>query len=118
MKSTEEDNEIWVNAQTHGINGFSLQQWCCSCPGNLPMRLCESKMTDELTVLLFCDVHIGIGATLNLLQCLHVITLCAYVQQGYAFGCIGLCTYIMYICIYIYIYKQALLHDATNLVFT
>ena len=36
-------------------------------PGNLPTHLCESETTDGLTVLLFCDVHINIGATLNLL---------------------------------------------------
>ena len=29
-----------------------------------------------------------------------VITLCTYAQQGYAFGCVGLCTYVR-ICIYI-----------------
>ena len=28
-------------------------------PGNLPTRLCESEMTNGLTVLLFCDVHIS-----------------------------------------------------------
>ena len=28
-------------------------------------------------------------------RCLvEIITLCAYAQQGYAFGCIGLCTYV------------------------
>ena len=30
-------------------------------------------MTDELTVLLFCDVHINKGTTLDSLQCLRVI---------------------------------------------
>ena len=50
-------------------------------PSNLPTRLqCESKTTDELTVLLFCDVHIDISATLNLLQCLRVICGCRAVQ--------------------------------------
>ena len=60
-----------MNAQTHGIdlNRFSLlRQWSCSCPATY-----QSKTTDELTVLLFCDVHINLGATLNLLQCLCVI---------------------------------------------
>ena len=33
---------------------------------------CMCQMTDGLTVLRFCDVHINIGVTLNLLQCLHV----------------------------------------------
>ena len=32
------------------------------------VRLCESEATDGLTVLLFCDIYINIGATLNLLQ--------------------------------------------------
>ena len=32
---------------------------------NLPPRLCET--TDGLTVLLFCDVRIEIGVTLNIL---------------------------------------------------
>ena len=53
-------------------------------PGNLPTRLCESKMTDELTVLLFCDVHIDKGATLNLLQCLHVMCGSRVVQTNSA----------------------------------
>ena len=35
-----------------------------------------------------------------------LVTLCAYAQQGYAFGCISLCTYVR-ICIYIYIYLTA-----------
>ena len=38
-------------------------------PGHLPLCLCET--TNGLTVLLFCDIHIDIGTTLNLL-CLHV----------------------------------------------
>ena len=41
-----------VNAQTHGINGFSLlRQWSCirSCPATCLQ--CESKTTDECTVL-------------------------------------------------------------------
>ena len=40
------------------------------------MRQCESETTDGLTVLLFCDVHIDMGTTLN---CLCVIFyLCMY----------------------------------------
>ena len=51
-----------------------LGQWSCSCQATCQRRrLCESKTTDELTVLLFCDVHIDKGATLNLLRCLHII---------------------------------------------
>ena len=65
----------------HVINGFSLlRQWIfCSCPWPAtcqPTCLCESKTTDELTVLLFCYVYIDKGATLNLLQYLRVI--CRY----------------------------------------
>ena len=37
-----------------------------------------------LTVLLFCDVHIGIGTTLSLLQCLRVICGCRPVQTNSA----------------------------------
>ena len=37
---------------------------------------CQSETTDGLTVLLFCDIYIDIGATLNLLQCLCVICGC------------------------------------------
>ena len=63
--------------QTHGINRFSLlRQWSCSCPATCQHALCESKTTNELTVLLFCDIHIDKVTTLNLLQCLHVI--CGY----------------------------------------
>ena len=50
-------------------------------PGNLPTPLCESEMTDGITVLLFCD---DIGATLNLLQCLRVICGCRTVQTNSA----------------------------------
>ena len=72
-----------VNArQTHGINRFSLlRQWSCSCLANFPTCLCESKTTVEFTVLLFCDVHIDKGATLNLLHCLRVICGCRAVQN-------------------------------------
>ena len=49
-------------------------------PCNLPTPLCESEMTDGLTVLLFCDVHIDKGVTLSLLWCLHVICGCRTVQ--------------------------------------
>ena len=50
------------------------------------MHLCdsESETTDELTVLrmLFYDIHIDKGATLNLLQsaCLHDICGCRAIQ--------------------------------------
>ena len=40
-------------------------------------------MSDELTIL-FCDVHIDKGVTLNLLQCLHVICGCRAVQTNSA----------------------------------
>ena len=68
-----------VNAQTHGINWFSL--WSCCCPATYQLTcLCESESTNGLTVLLFCDVHVDIGAILNLLQCLCVIYGCRAVQ--------------------------------------
>ena len=41
---------------------------------------CKEETTDGLTVLLFCDVHIDIGATLNLLRCLHVICGCRAIK--------------------------------------
>ena len=38
---------------------------------------------------------------------LHVFTLCAYAQQGYAFGRVGLCAYVRtYVYIYIYVCQQ------------
>ena len=79
------------------INGFSLlRQWK---PSNLPTRLCdESKMTDELTVLLFCDIHIDKGATLNLLQCLCVICGCRAIQTNSAETPLAL----LYMCSYCY----------------
>ena len=42
----------------------------------------ESETTDELTVLLFYDIHIDIGVALNLLQsaCMRVICGCRAVQ--------------------------------------
>ena len=68
-----------VNAQTHGINWFSL--WSCCCPATYQLTcLCESESTNGLTVLLFFDVHIDIGVTLNLLQCLCDIYGCRAVQ--------------------------------------
>ena len=42
-----------------------------------------------------------------LLHCYYyiIITLCAYEQQGYVFGCVGLCTYICtYVRKYVYIH--------------
>ena len=33
-----------------------------------------------------------------------IITLCAYAQQGYVFGHVGLCAVYVRICVYIYIY--------------
>ena len=64
-----------------------LRQWGCSGPAtkSLP-HLCDT--TDRLTIMLFCDIYdIDIGATLNLLQCLHVscfIDLIDYVPEiGY-----------------------------------
>ena len=60
-----------------------LRQWSCSCPATCQRwRLCESKTTDKLTVLPFCDVHIDKGATLNLLGCLRVICGCRDLQTN------------------------------------
>ena len=43
------------------------------------------------------------GLVASVCVCTYIFTLCAYAQQGYAFGCVRL--YVcMYICIYIYIY--------------
>ena len=50
-----------------------LGQWSCSCPATCQRACVNQKTTDELTVLLFCDVHIDKGVTLNLLWCLCVI---------------------------------------------
>ena len=49
---------------------------------NLPTSFCESETTNGLTALLFCDIRINKGATLNLhvLQCLCVICICRAVQ--------------------------------------
>ena len=44
----------------------------------------EQKTTDELTVLLFCDVHIDKGMALNVLQCMHLICRCRGVQTNSA----------------------------------
>ena len=72
------------------INASLLRQWGCSGPAieSLP-HLCET--TDRLTIMLFCDIYdIDIGATLNLLQCLHVscfIDLIDYVP-GIGYGSI------------------------------
>ena len=71
-----------VNAQTHGINGFSLlRQWSCSCPATYQRACaCDSKW---LMSLYFCfvDVHIDQAASLNWLQCLCVICECRAVYR-------------------------------------
>ena len=53
-------------------------------PGNLPTCLWESETTNGLTVLLFHDVHINIGATLNILQCLYVSCECKAIRTNSA----------------------------------
>ena len=81
------DEDRLVNAQTHDINCvFSiLRQWGCSCPATCQCACVNQKRPMGLLYqLLFCDVHIDIGATLNLLQCLHVICGCRAVQTNSA----------------------------------
>ena len=46
------------------------------------MHLCKSEATDGLTILLFCDVYINIGVTLNLLKYLGVICGCRAIQTN------------------------------------
>ena len=76
------NEDRWVITQTHGINGFSLlmRQYNCSCPVTCQCTCVNQKQPISCwTVVLFCDVHINIGSTLNLLQCLHVI--CGHIEQ-------------------------------------
>ena len=62
VKRVIDKEDRWENAQTYRINRFSLlRHWNCSCP--------ESETIDGLTVLLFCDVHIDMGVTLELPSC-------------------------------------------------
>ena len=53
--------------------------------------MCGSELTNGLTVLLFCDIHINIAATLNLLQHLRVICECIAVWRHHWHCCI--CSY-------------------------
>ena len=74
-----------VNVQTYGtcINRLSLDK----VARQLAITLCET--TNGLTVLLFCDIYIDIGTTLNLLQCLHVSCLMSShtMQRHASLGC-------------------------------
>ena len=62
-----------MNVQLHGIKRIQPTDKRVELflPDNLPMCLSESETLplaiDGLTVLLFCDIHIDKGATLNLL---------------------------------------------------
>ena len=77
------DEDRKVNAQTHGIDRFSLlRQWNCSCPATCQHACVNQKrLMGCQTVLLFCDIHIDKGATLNLLQRLRVCG-CGAVQTN------------------------------------
>ena len=95
----EDYRQRQVGVQTHGINGFSLlRQWSCSCLETCQRACVNQKQPMSLPyVLLFCDVHIDKGATLNSLQCLHVI--CGYravqtqMLRHHWHCCIHVCSY-------------------------
>ena len=76
-RQVDECADTWYK-RIHPTETVELQLPC-----NLPMCLCESKTTDELTVLL-TDVHIDKGTTLTLLQCLRVICGCRAIQTNSA----------------------------------
>ena len=58
-----------------------------------------------LSLCLQHSLYLVMSVCVHILRCIQtykLITLCAYAQQGYAFGCVGLCflhTMYMYICI-------------------
>ena len=57
-------------------------------PGNLPLHLCEMTDWHHWLTVLFCDIHVNIGMTLNLqLQCPHVS--CWAIQCRYITGTAG-----------------------------
>ena len=58
------------------------------------MNLNQKLTTDGLTGVLFCDIHIDIGSTLNLLQCLRVICGCRAVQTNSAETVAGIAGYV------------------------
>ena len=67
--NSKDDWSYSCGTQTHGINGFSLlRQWSCSYPATCQYACVNKKTTDELIVLLYCDVHTNKFLTLNL-QC-------------------------------------------------
>ena len=87
-----------MNAQTYGISllrqsGTVAARQLANVPAlirndqlaNVPALIRNDTAVQSahwLTVLLFCDVHIHIGATLNVLQCLHVIFGCSYCHNN------------------------------------
>ena len=52
IRQVGECADTWYKLQIQHTETVELQLL-----GNLPTRLCESKTTDELTVVFFCDVH-------------------------------------------------------------
>ena len=70
----------------HRINGFSLlRQWRYSCLATCQHActcVTQKRPMDCRNVLLFCDVCIDIGMTLNLLQCLRFICGCRALQTN------------------------------------
>ena len=76
------------------------------------LPFCEQRhKKDMITATSSCTVHACILLTTTVIheQIIMVITLCAYAQQGYAFGRVGLCKYVRirvytYVCVYIYKY--------------
>ena len=75
VRFMDEDSR-WMRRHAHGINRFSLlRQWSFSClPTCQHTCMLESETSDRLTVYCcFFDVHINVGMTLNLLQCLCVV---------------------------------------------
>ena len=51
------------------------------CAAVAAQKVVNTETTNELAVLLFCDIHIDIDETLNLLQCLHDICGCRALKE-------------------------------------
>ena len=81
-KSADTWYKLWIQ-HTETVELYLLR--------NLPMCLCESKMTNGLTVprtvLLFCDVHIDKDATLKLRAiCRCKVNLCSWTFFEWSWG--------------------------------
>ena len=78
-----------VNAQTHGVYGFSLlRQWICSCPATCLHTASvwirnQKRPKGSVTVLLFCDVHVDMGVTQN--SCV-LLWICGYRAMQTKYG--------------------------------